>query len=45
MEYEFLVVILKEFLRLVLEDFEMVRKNFERLVEKVWKMGEKVMIL
>jgi monovalent cation:proton antiporter-2 (CPA2) family protein len=45
MERESPVTILKELLRLALEDLEMARKNSERLAEKARKMGEKAMTL
>lgn len=45
MELESPVAILKELLRLALEDLEMARKSSERLAEKARKMGEKAMTL
>ena len=45
MELESPVTILKELLRLALEDLEMARKSSERLAEKARKMGEKAMTL
>lgn len=45
MERESPVAILKELLRLALEDLEMARKSSERLAEKARKMGEKAMFL